>query len=538
MVYKLYRSAVENLLSSQKNALDQQIFHIASQDDDAGENLSQVEIDNAHHLFPNNTFFSDTGEKMHHKLNAYMADRFRSIVRMGINDCLIQYSLPREPSEAAFGECLRANFPFLNTGKGQSQKGNIIFNSLDIETSEWIFLGLNPRTAMYDFQSEDMASFDLPPHTLLEYSVNYHGYEFQWNDTSGRTIKLIGNQNRSTLLIGKEKFELTVDSSFSDLLHFSETFWDIIISTPHGTEFSHKSMTHSVSTDERYATLHGQLRPKSQAYVFMLDERHQGKRALVSYQHGISLHKRLLIQDAYESDETFEMDTFSLLDLKHSYKRHLGFDSSQGIFFFFTPPPEHPVVGEMEFGYVHQFLWETSNEYERNLPFSTYSMHGFETEVTGEYTLAQIADHTYKKAATNSEVFYYPEDFYHIPMWAISYFEEQKDKEHLEKLKQVALERIRRVLNDGEFMEYHKTIRFGQVRLSLDGFVGHTTEFLGKLAASDQITWTPEDAELIKRWIREITITTPRALPTFASEYSHLVLGLRLLHQYRERVGI
>ena len=109
MVYKLYRSAVENLLSSQKNALDQQIFHIASQDDDAGENLSQVEIDNAHHLFPNNTFFSDTGEKMHHKLNAYMADRFRSIVRMGINDCLIQYSLPREPSEAAFGECLRAS---------------------------------------------------------------------------------------------------------------------------------------------------------------------------------------------------------------------------------------------------------------------------------------------------------------------------------------------------------------------------------------------------------------------------------------------
>ncbi|GEM_PF-4149571 len=543
MSYYLFRKIISYLPLQEQTPLDLQILQLAKLEGNEEWELSQTEIDRAPQLYPSS--FTKTGIAGKDFIEAYMAGRIRTVLRNHIDDILGKQEQKKETEVVtSFYESLTAKFPlefekYFYPDPEKGIEGPFVISGRF--ASLFLFIDLSPTTGRIECSpnSPQDKVFKFPPKENKQ-TLNYARYDYCWfaEMLPGVRVpmKLEGDRQKTRLVFGGRDYFVTQNSSWEDLLLFYQALWGAIVMTPQATDLAHTAMTEPVSSEQAFERLTGS-HAKKDTGVLMLDEGHQGKGPLLGLQAGVGLQTMFEVHDDHEENETPLKHPLTLSDLKISYRDHLGFDPLKGIFYFVAPPPEDPQLGTLEFGYVFQFLWESSSEKERKAKFKTYSSD-LHPQITGEHTLEKIAEHTYTLAATNPSAFYYSEDFYHIPMWAIAYFEIKKDEVHLEILKQQGLERVRQVVNEGRLIEYNSPLQIGKKTYGVYGFVGHTTEFLGKLAASPLVYWTEEEKKLVQAWIHEIKVATPRGIPSHSGELSHLVLGLNLLEAHRDRVGI
>ncbi len=454
---------------------------------------------------------------------AYMADRLRAILRSGIDRAL---AISRENSAENFENALSQELPFLVIGPVSSSP----FGRIDRECTDCglgaffrsalIFKGLVPEPDSFEKLMNPGGYIGFP---VLKRSTQTTGYRYVWRSSQdGRELLVLqGDGERATLRTEHGTLRLQSDSGLAGLTLFYETLWDAIVAQ-HGAEFSHRQLTHPSPLSEILNDT--KATPLKTGPDLSLEERHPGKTTLGLLSGGLPLDQPFEVSGPDPSTK------ITLADLKAAYQRNIGYSEEAGIYYIYAEPQRPkayfmgggPVDPEYDFGWVLVFLWKSSTPEERQKPFQGKDGR--------THTIQEIAEETFKLAAQNPHPFETVEDNLHIPMFAIPYFAERRDRESLDGLKKILLKKLEGVLSGVGLIEYKSSGAFGRV--------GHYTEWLGELADCPLVTWLPEDRETIQRWIQEIAIATPRGFPETSGEMAHLVKGLKMLARNRGRVGL
>lgn len=442
---------------------------------------------------------------------------FRNRIRAGIDKALDEYEkterscLSDATCKNPFSSLLTRHLPFLNI---QETTGYPDPNSALTPFYPPIFKNLNPKPERYGMM-KGLGEIEFPSSDGNDHT----GYLYQIMLAPKTLLEVRGNRREALVKCGGKQFSLNNRSSLIELVSFFENLWNILVKYKIADP-GHRRLTHGLDLSE-VLTKTKTVRFRKD-FPSALDEFHQGKIALNLFLGGQKL------------DELFEVQSndgqpasLTLRQLRESYLKNIGYAEKRGIFYLFKEPPEvkgylggKPLDEEIDFSFTLEFLWRSSTPEEKRTPFK--GING------KEYSLEKIAEHTFNLTTGDRYLpFETVEDNLHIPMFAISYFAERGETKKLEALKQLALNRIREILEESTLLEY-------QTRFV--GRVGHYTEFLGELADCPLVQWNNRDKEIVARWLDEIKIATPRGFPERSGELAHLVKGLRRIEAGKSRL--